>query len=258
MNPVQRIDLNADMGEGFGIYHFGEDEVLLDHVTSANIACGFHAGDPSVMKRTVQACLARGVKPGAHPGLPDLQGFGRRRMAIPADEIRDLVLYQIGALHLMTAAEGGRLQHVKPHGALYHMANADAAVAGAIAEAILRAADAAGHPLILFAPPAGQLVEAGRGAGLPVAREAFADRGYAPDGSLAPRGTPGSTLSREAAADQALSIARENTVTAIGGRRIRLAADTICLHGDAADAAATARAIRAKLQEAGVTVGPFQ
>lgn len=254
---MKRIDLNVDMGEGFGIYRFGHDEVLLDHVTSANIACGFHAGDPSVMKRTVQLCLARGVKPGAHPGLPDLQGFGRRQMAIPAEEIRDLVLYQIGALHLITAAEGGQLQHVKPHGALYHMANSDEAAAVAVADAIRRAADACGHPLILFAPPAGKLAAAGRRFGLQVAREAFADRGYAPDGTLASRGTPGSVLTTEAAADQALAIARDNSVTATDGSRIRIEADTICVHGDTADAAATVKAIRIRLQEAEITVGPI-
>lgn len=248
------IDLNCDMGEGYGIYRCGDDAELLRHVTSANIACGFHAGDPTVMKRTVRLCLERNVALGAHPGLPDLQGFGRRRMAIPAEEIHDLVLYQIGALHAIAAAEGGRLVHVKPHGALYHMAGEDEAVAAAVAEAVERAADAAGHPLMLVALPAGKLAQAGARRGIAVLREAFADRRYAADGSLAPRSAPGSVLTAEEAAGQALSIARDGTALAAGGSRIRIAADTICLHGDTPGAAATAAAIRQRLQAAGIAV----
>jgi len=170
MERAKRIDLNCDMGEGFGIYRFGEDEALLEAVTSANIACGFHAGDPSVMKRTVRLCLERGVAVGAHPGLPDLMGFGRRAMAVPADEIFDLVLYQIGALALIAAAEGAGLAHVKPHGALYHMASGDRAVAEAVAEAAAKASDAIGRPLMLFAPPGSELAAAGGRRGLVVVR----------------------------------------------------------------------------------------
>lgn len=258
MERAKRIDLNCDMGEAFGIYRFGEDEALLEAVTSANVACGFHAGDPSVMRRTVRLCLERGVAVGAHPGLPDLAGFGRRAMAIPPDEIRDLVLYQIGALHAIARAEGAALAHVKPHGALYHMANGDRAVAEAVAEAVLKASDAAGRPLALFAPPAGELAGAGKRRGLTVVREAFADRRYAPDGSLAPRSAPGSVLAADEAAGQALSIARDGTVTAAGGRLLRIAADTICVHGDSPDAAATARAVRRLLEGAGIAVAPVR
>lgn len=251
---MKQIDLNCDMGEGFGNYRCGDDEALVAHVTSANIACGFHAGDPSVMKRTVRLCLEHGVTIGAHPGLPDLQGFGRRAMAIPAKDVQNLVLYQIGALHAFVAAEGGRLAHVKPHGALYHMANGDRSVAEAVAEAVRRASVAAGQPLMLVAPPAGELSASGVRLGLSVLREAFADRRYAPDGSLAPRGTPGSVLVAEEAAEQALSIARDETATAADGSRIRIAADTLCLHGDTPGAARTADVIRGKLEEAGIRV----
>jgi UPF0271 protein len=256
MERAKRIDLNCDMGEGFGIYRFGEDEALLEAVTSANIACGFHAGDPSVMKRTVRLCLERGVAVGAHPGLPDLMGFGRRAMAVPADEIFDLVLYQIGALALIAAAEGAGLAHVKPHGALYHMASGDRAVAEAVAEAAAKASDAIGRPLMLFAPPGSELAAAGGRRGLVVVREAFADRRYAPDGSLAPRSAPGSVLAAEEAARQALSIARDGTVTAAAGGRLQIEAGTICVHGDAPGAAATARAVRRMLEDAGIAVAP--
>lgn len=251
---MKPIDLNCDMGEAFGIYRMGEDENLLAYVTSANIACGFHAGDPSVMRRTVRLCLQHGVKIGAHPGLPDLQGFGRRPMSIPPGEIRDLVLYQIGALHAFVAAEGGRLQHVKPHGALYHMANGDRRIAEAVADAVRQASDAVGYPLELFAPPAGELLSAGHRFGLAVLREAFADRRYAPDGSLQNRSIPGSVLSPEEAAEQAVSIARDGLVNASDGNRIRIEAETICLHGDSPGALDSAVAIRAKLKDAGISV----
>jgi UPF0271 protein len=256
MGREKRIDLNCDMGEGFGIYRVGDDETLLRHVTSANIACGFHAGDPTVMRRTVRLCLEHETAVGAHPGLPDLVGFGRRHMAIPAEEIRDLVLYQIGALHAIASAEGARLAHVKPHGALYHMANRDRTAAEAVAEAVARASDACGHPLLLVAPPEGELSGAGVRHGLSVLREAFADRLYAPDGSLAPRGTPGSVLSAEEAADQALAIAMGEAVKASGGSHVRIAADTICVHGDSPGAVRAAEAIRRKLEQAGFAVCP--
>ena len=187
---MTRVDLNADMGESFGVYFLGDDDALLQSVTSANIACGFHAGDPGTMGRAVASCAARGVAIGAHPGLPDLIGFGRRALAVTPAEARDLVTYQVGALAAFAARSGQRLQHVKPHGALYTMAEHDPAIATVIALAV-READAA---LILVGFSGGRLVAAGRETGLQVANEVFADRSYAPDGTLTPRGLPGAVL----------------------------------------------------------------
>jgi UPF0271 protein len=180
------VDLNCDMGESFGAWTIGADEEVLEHVSSANIACGFHAGDPAVMHRTVTAALGRGVAVGAHPSLPDLQGFGRRVMAISPDEAYELVLYQVGALAGFCRALGGRLSHVKAHGALYNMAAKNAVLADAIASAT-RDFDPS---LVLFGLAGGELVRAGRRAGLRVANEVFADRTYQPDGALTPRNKP--------------------------------------------------------------------
>ena len=251
MSP--RLDLNCDMGEGFGTWCMGQDEALLDHVTSANIACGFHAGDPATMARTVKLALSKGVAIGAHPSLPDLQGFGRREMAITPQEAQDLVLYQVGALAAFARAAGGQLHHVKPHGALYNMAARDRYLADAIAQAVL----AFDRHLILVGLSGSQLLLAGEALGLRCASEVFADRGYEADGSLTRRGTPGALIEDETTAiERVLRMAREGKVTCRTGETIRIQADTVCLHGDQPQALAFAKRLRAALAEAGIQTLP--
>lgn len=248
---MKQIDLNCDLGESFGAWRMGEDTALLDVVSSANIACGFHAGDPVIMQRTVELAAARGVALGAHVSLPDLQGFGRREMKVSAAEVYAMTLYQLGALHAFAQAAGTRLAHVKPHGALYNMAARDRALADAIAAAV----HAFDLQLILFGLAGSALIRAGQALGLPVAAEAFADRRYCADGSLQPRGEAGAVIADPAAATrQALAIARDGMVTATDDSHIALHADTLCLHGDGADAAALARQLRAALEAAHVRI----
>jgi 5-oxoprolinase (ATP-hydrolysing) subunit A len=244
------IDLNCDMGESFGAWTMGDDDAVLAHVTSANIACGFHAGDPATMRRTVAAAVARGVAIGAHPSLPDLVGFGRREMRVSADDVYAMTLYQIGALDAIARAAGARVGHVKPHGALYNMAARDRAIADAIARAV-RDVDAS---LMLVGLASSESTRAGEAAGLRVAHEAFADRRYEADGSLMARGKPGAVIEDvDAAVAQAVSIAtRGEAIGASGAIPIR--ADTICVHGDRPNAATFARRLREALQAAGVTV----
>lgn len=244
-----RLDLNCDMGEGFGAWRMGQDEALLDHVTSANIACGFHAGDPATMARTVKLAIAKGVAIGAHPSLPDLQGFGRREMAITPQEAHDLVLYQVGALAAFAQAAGGRLHHVKPHGALYNMAARDRSLADAIAQAVVDFDPS----LVLVGLSGSQLLQAGVAQGLRCASEVFADRGYEPDGSLTPRGRTGALIEDEALAiARVLRMVREGMLTCRTGETISIQADTLCLHGDQPQALAFARRLRAALTEAGI------
>ncbi len=248
---MRRIDLNADLGEGFGVYALGDDDALLASVTSANVACGFHAGDPATMARTVAAAGERSVAVGAHPGLPDLAGFGRREMALVPAGICDLVAYQIGALAAFAARGGRRLQHVKPHGALYAMAEREQAVADAITQAV-RDFD---WGLILVGQSGGRLVGAGQAMGLRVAHEVFADRAYLPDGTLMPRSRAGAVLHDPGeVAARAVRLAREGLVIAADGSRLTLAADTLCLHGDTPGAAALARTVRDALESEGVIV----
>lgn len=248
---MRRVDLNCDMGESFGIWRMGDDDALLRHVSSANIACGFHAGDPSVMRRTLCAAAARGVAVGAHPGLPDLAGFGRRSMDIAPETVYDLVAYQVGALMGLARAEGVPVAHVKAHGALYNMAVSDAALAAAIARAV-RDVDTG---LIFFALPGSALMAEAERAGMRTAGEVFADRGYEPDGSLTRRGTPGALVTDpEQAAQRAVRMVLEQAVEARDGTRIDVRADTICIHGDGVNAAATASLLRQRLQEAGVRI----
>lgn len=245
------IDLNCDLGESFGAYRMGDDAGVLPFVTSANVACGAHAGDPSVMRRTVAAALEHGVAIGAHPGFPDLAGFGRREMGISPQEAYDLVLYQVGALAAFATAAGTALRHVKPHGALYNMACADAALAEAIARAV-RDLDAR---LILFGLAGSELQRAAQGAGLRFAREAFADRAYAADGSLVRRGAPGATIDDpHEAVRRAVEIAAEGRTRTADGGELRLDADTVCIHGDRPDAARLARTLRKGLERSGVRV----
>lgn len=243
------VDLNCDMGESFGAWTTGADAEVLEHVSSANIACGFHAGDPTIMHRTVAGALERGVAVGAHPSLPDLQGFGRRAMGVTPDEAYDLVLYQVGALAGFCRALGGRLSHVKAHGALYNMAAKDAALADAIACAT-RDFDPS---LVLFGLAGAELVRAGRRAGLRVANEVFADRTYQPDGTLTPRNQPRAMIrDLSAALAQIEQIVCNGTVFALDGSEVAVAPDTICIHGDEPGAASFARELRALLARLGV------
>lgn len=247
------IDLNCDMGESFGAYHIGRDEDILAYVSSANIACGFHAGDPGVMRRTVRLCLERGVSIGAHPGLPDLAGFGRREIRISASEAYELTVYQIGALQAFVRAEGGVMRHVKPHGALYNMAAADPGLAAAIASAVQRVDPA----LILYGLAGSELIRQAGRIGLRAAAEAFADRGYRPDGTLAPRSERGAVIADAAlAAEQAVRIAQTQSVTAVDGHAIAIAADTLCIHGDSPHALEFASRIREALQQSGIRICP--
>lgn len=244
------LDLNCDMGEGFGAYTMGDDLALLAHVSSANIACGFHAGDPPTMRRLVAGALAGGVAVGAHPGLPDLQGFGRREMKVSPAEAYAMVVYQVGALAGFARAAGGRLHHVKPHGALYNMAAKDRPLADALAQAVFDI-DAT---LVFYGLAGSAMLDAAHALGLPVASEVFADRGYLDNGALAPRGQPGALIED---ADASLAQVRQmlaGSVRALSGLEVPVRADTLCLHGDQPGALAFARRIRAALAADGVVV----
>jgi len=250
-----RIDLNSDLGESFGAWTMGQDEALMDSITSANIACGFHAGDPGVMRQTLALAKDKGVAVGAHPGFPDLVGFGRREMKATPAEVHDLVLYQVAALAGMAAAQGLRLQHVKAHGALYNMACKERSLADAIARAVA----AFDRSLILFGLPNSELVRAGAAAGLTVAAEVFADRAYERDGSLTSRNKPGSVIHDEdAVVERAVRMVKQRDVVAVDGSVIALQADTICLHGDTPGAAALARVVRRGLESAGVVIAALR
>lgn len=247
------MDLNCDVGESFGAWKLGDDANVLRHVTSASIACGFHAGDPGTMRKTLDLATGLGVAVGAHPGLPDLAGFGRRVMDVTPDEVHDLVVYQVGALAAFAAARGVRLQHVKPHGALYNMAAARAP----LAEAIARAVAAVNPGLIMYALAGSHLVYAARAAGLPVAEEGFVDRRYAADGSLVDRREPGAVLDDpDKAVRQALALAREGCVMSSAGVTVGVRVDTLCIHGDTPGAAELARRVREALEAEGVAVSP--
>jgi UPF0271 protein len=248
---LTRLDLNSDMGESFGPWRMGDDEAVLAHVTSANIACGFHAGDARMMQHTVRLAHARGVAIGAHPSLPDLQGFGRREMKVAAQEVYDDVLYQIGALAGICRASGARLHHVKPHGALYNMAARDPALADAIARAV-RDFDA---QLVLYGLAGSQLIAAARRAGLRAASEVFADRTYQPDGSLTPRSRPDAMIGDAGRAlAQVEQMVKQGQVVATDDSVVSIQADTLCIHGDQPGAATFAREIGRALQEWGVEV----
>ena len=250
-----RIDLNADIGESFGVYKLGHDELLLKSITSGSIACGFHAGDPSVMRRTVRAAARAGVSIGAHPGFPDLVGFGRREMQMDPREIADLVLYQVGAINAIARAEGATLRHVKPHGALYNMS----VRRGDVAEAIARAVASFDGGLMLLGLPGSELLSAGSRLGLRVAAEGFVDRSYEADGTLTPRHFSDSVLSEPGrAVERAVRIVRDGKVAARDGSPIPMKVDTICVHGDTPNAAELAAAVRLGLEQAGITVAPLR
>ena len=246
-----RIDLNADVGESFGTYTLGNDAGLMNSITSANIAAGFHAGDPSVLRATIRLAKSRGVAIGAHPGFPDLVGFGRRELNVTPREAEDFVLYQVAAVAGVAAAEGVKLQHVKPHGALFNMAVRNAPLAAAIARAVA----VFDRSLIIFGLSGAEILHAGRAAGLRAAAEVFADRAYEPDGSLTPRTRPGSVIHDAATVvARALRMVKDGTVVAVDGTVIRLDADTICVHGDTPGSDDLAAKLRAGLEEAGVAV----
>jgi 5-oxoprolinase (ATP-hydrolysing) subunit A len=248
------VDLNADLGESFGAWTMGLDAELLAYLSSANIACGWHAGDPAVMERSVRAALAAGVALGAHPGYPDLTGFGRRSMALSAEEVYGAVLYQTGALRAFAEAAGGRLSHVKPHGALYNDAAADATKARAVA----RAVKAAGSGLFLVGPPDSALSAAAAEIGLPYAREFFADRAYGDDGRLVPRALPGAVIhDKDQAVRRTLEALQSGAVASINGRPVTIGFDTICLHGDNPEALSFARGLRSALESAGIALRSF-
>lgn len=247
------IDLNSDMGESYGAYTIGADDEILRWVTSANVACGWHGGDPSVMRRTVDRAKASGVAVGAHPSYPDLLGFGRRVMQITRQEARDYILYQIGALRAFAEALGVRLQHVKPHGAIYNAAVKDRELSLGIAEGV---ADAGGN-LILVGLPGSEILRAGREVGLRLAREAFGDRAYDEDGMLVSRRLPGALITDpDMVAERVLGFTR-GVVTAITGKEIRIEADTVCLHGDTPGAGSIARRVRERLEAAGIKPRPM-
>ena len=243
------IDLNCDLGESFGAWTLGHDAALLPLITSANVACGFHAGDPAVMKATVRAALRCGVALGAHPGLPDLVGFGRRNLDISAEEAFDMTVYQLGALAAVAQAEGGRLHHLKPHGALYNMAATNAALAEAIAEAVYKVQP----DLMLYGLAGSELTRAGEKLGLRTAHEVFADRTYQANGTLTPRRQPDALITdADAAVAQVLRLVQTGKVRSQQGPDITIRADTVCLHGDGPHALEFAQRLRAALHGAGV------
>ena len=245
------IDLNSDLGESFGIYRLGSDREVLAHVTSANVACGFHAGDPQTIADTVQTAIEAGVAIGAHPGFPDLQGFGRRTMHMGPEEVYNITLYQVGAVKAFAEAAGSRLAHVKIHGALHNQAVRD----GNLARAICASVKAIDRDLVFFALAGSELVNAAREVGLSVAQEVFADRTYQDDGSLTPRSNPRAMITDvKELVRQVLDMLSNGKVRSLSGRWVPVQPDTLCIHGDQAGAAEFAAKIREVLRAEGITV----
>jgi UPF0271 protein len=248
------IDLNSDVGEGFGPYKMGQDEELFQYITSANIACGYHAGDPSTIRKTLDLAARHGICVGAHPGYPDRLHFGRIALPYGADEVTDFILYQIGALQLMAERAGLTLQHVKLHGALYHAAAQDQMLAETFLDAMVRLK----HSFIIVGPPDCMLQHEAEDRGLDYAAEGFADRGYSEQGKLLPRGSEGALLTNpEQAAEQAIQIVRERHVTANSGIKLDLKINTLCIHGDTPGATEIAKAVRQGLEAAKIAVEPL-
>ena len=246
---MHAIDLNSDLVESFGAYTLGMDEKLMEYITSANVACGWHAGDPLVMQKNIRAAAKNGVAVGAHPGYPDLMGFGRREIKITPEEAYTYVLYQLGALDAFARTEGVKIQHVKPHGALYNQACKDEK----LASAICRAAQAFDRELIVLAPYNSAFRTAAEAIGQPFAGEFFADRAYLPDGSLVPRSQPGAVIhDADEACRRVLQMAREGTVTCLDGTELTMRCVSVCVHGDNAEALATVKKIRGALEDDGV------
>ncbi|MFD2210857.1 LamB/YcsF family protein [Virgibacillus halophilus] len=249
---MYRIDLNCDLGESFGAYTKGNDEEILKYVSSANIACGFHAGDPVIIRETVKKAISRGAAIGAHPSTPDLVGFGRRNMDISPEEVYAAVLYQVGAVQGFVQAEGSVLHHVKPHGALYNMAAKNSALAEAIALAVYRV----NPELILYGLAGSELIAAGKKLGMPTASEVFADRTYQDDGSLTPRTEANALLTDNGqAAGQVIRMIQEGKVASLSGNDVTIEAETVCIHGDGPHALAFAKTIHQRLLEKGIQVG---
>src|SRR4051812_479850 len=247
---MKRIDLNCDMGESYGAWKMGADAEVMPHISSANIACGFHGGDPATIRRTVRLALDHGVAIGAHPSLPDIQGFGRRPMKISAQDMYDLVVYQAGAVEGFARAAGTKLHHVKCHGALYNMAATDEGLSEAMARAVR---DLGG--VMLYALSNSVMMKTAQKQNIPVYGEVFADRGYSDDGTLAPRDKPGGMIEdREKSVAQALAMVMAGEFKSLSGKTIKVAADTICLHGDQPGAVAFAQAIRKAFSEKGIKI----
>lgn len=247
-------DLNSDLGESFGAYKIGEDDRIIPLVSSVNIACGWHAGDPLVMQKAVALAKEHGVSIGAHPGFPDLMGFGRRNMNATPAEVKAYIQYQVGALYAFCRAAGVKLHHVKPHGAMYNMAGADSKLARAVAEAVAEIDDS----LILLALSGSEMIRAANEIGLPSASEVFADRAYEEDGSLRARSKPDAVIHDEAeCAARVLRMVTEGKVTAVTGRDIDIRADSICVHGDSPEALLFVERIRETLKNGGVAIKPF-
>ncbi len=245
------IDLNCDMGESFGAWKMGDDESIMPLITSANIACGFHGGDPSTIRRTVRRAVDAGVVIGAHPSLPDLMGFGRRNMKITPDEMYDYIIYQAGAVEAFARAAGSRLHHVKAHGQLYNMAATDPSLADAMARAVRDL----GGAVQLYALSGSCMLVAAQAIGLPVIGEVFADRSYQDDGTLTPRGRPGAMIEDEArAVQQALRMIEQHEVASLGGKTVMVTPGTLCLHGDQPGAVAFANALRRAFAARGIAL----
>lgn len=249
--PSLVIDLNCDMGESYGAWQMGNDEVVLPFVSSINIACGFHGGDPSTMRQTVTAALAHNVSIGAHPSLPDLVGFGRRVMQITPQDAYDIVVYQVGALAAVAATQGTRLHHVKAHGALYNMAVKDIA----LSQAICRAVRDVDPSLVLYGLAGSHLIQAAQDLGLRAANEVFADRTYQDDGSLTPRNQPGAMIEDvDTAIAQVLSMVQDRVVRSVNGRDVPVQADTVCIHGDQPNAVVFAKGLKEALLKAKIEI----
>lgn len=247
----RRVDLNCDMGESFGVYSLGNDAAIMPYITSANVACGFHAGDPTVMRKTIGLAKEHGVNVGAHPGYPDLLGFGRRAMGLTPDEVYDITVYQLGAFLGVAHALKAQATHVKIHGSLYNAAAVDIKLASALARAV-RAVDSS---LIFVGLAGSKMIEAAATEGLEVAHEVFADRAYQADGNLVPRSNPLAVhKSTRAAVEQVLSMVTNGYVTALTGEKVAIQADSICLHGDGANAAEFAQAIKNALVAEGIEI----
>jgi UPF0271 protein len=250
-----KVDLNSDLGESFGNYKIGNDQEVLRYVTSANIACGFHAGDPVIMEKTVIKALENKVAIGAHPGFPDIMGFGRRNMYISPEEAKAYIIYQVSALNGFVKAHGGKMQHVKPHGALYNMAAKDYKLARAIAEGVYEV----DNELILMGLSGNELVKAGNDVGLRTACEVFADRAYTSEGELVSRSKKGAVIhEKEIAVSRVLDMVLKGTITSIDGKKVNLKADSICVHGDNQEAVELVKNIKKSLKEADVEISPLK
>ena len=248
---TKTIDLNCDMGESYGAWKMGADAEVMPYISSANIACGFHAGDPATIRKTVRTAVDRGVAVGAHPSLPDLMGFGRRTMRISPQDMYDLIVYQAGAVEAFARAAGVKLHHVKCHGALYNMAAMDEG----LSDAMVRAVKDLGSGVILYCLSRSKNFESAKKANIPVAGEVFADRGYSDDGTLAPRDKPGGMIEDpQASVAQVLGMIEGGYVTSLGGKRVAVAADTLCLHGDQPGAVTFAQTLRKVFREKGINV----